>query len=647
MSKERLNQEVVFTDDGVHLPTITDFENVVSWNKDGTPRSYVTDLKWDYIGTTKVRVTDRLDTGVVSFESIPCRYRESIQKPLALLSRKRIWSIAHIKTMLREFTLIAKLLGSSNWRLLDGEFHYNRFCSNLKNEELGEKRCENIASLINALCAENYTRRYVNTADFVKDNAREKTENGQSIAIPESYAMRIFQYCINIIEKYHPHRHDISRMQEEYYSWHCSFELSATSRRTHGKKFREKLKAKYGVDFNPCSEAVEITDIQIACSIITYGFSGIRLKEGQSIDSNSYGTIDYEDVSVPLLKGYTTKKNKGGTPKQTVWPTHFICEKALSLAHDMSEYARKSHKEWAAKLKDEDRQNLALKQCDLTFIRLYLLQGNTILPSSLSAKMFSFLKKSGIVATEQDVREFDLANPELEGKLIVGKCLPKFSSHDLRRTFAVFMARNNLGNLFNLKYQFKHDNSIMTLYYQNHSELLRHLDYELDAELVDEIENTKKHVLTETLYEIYNESTTLSGKEGERILDERKKYAGSIYMTRSEIRRKLDSGEISLVEHPTGYCTKPNCDRICASDSSTVTCQHEIVSPEKAKSRIPVRERLIRRFRAMNTGEYFNASILYAMKVEIKAIEITLAKHAVEVELFDDEIVSNSIISDS
>ncbi len=180
---------------------------------------------------------------------------------------------------------------------------------------------------------------------------------------------------------------------------------------------------------------------------------------------------------------------------------------------------------------------------------------------------------------------------------------------------------------------------MMTLYYQKESDLLRELDFVIDDELIGEIEGVRKVILTETLYNIYNECETLSGKEGVRILNERNKYAGTIYMTRKEIQSQIDNGTISVVEHPTGYCTKPDCDRVCASDKSANTCQHEIVTPEKAKARIPVRERMIARFRSMNTGDYFNYSILYAIKLEIKSIEITLSKHGIDITPFNDEIV--------
>ncbi len=102
---------------------------------------------------------------------------------------------------------------------------------------------------------------------------------------------------------------------------------------------------------------------------------------------------------------------------------------------------------------------------------------------------------------------------------------------------------------------------------------------------------------------------------------------GEIYMSRNKIKEQVANGALSIVEHPTGFCTNPNCDRICAFETSTVNCQHEIVTPEKAKSRVPVRNRLIARFNTLNDEMTYMASILTQMYTQIKAIEITWSKH--------------------
>ena len=71
-------------------------------------------------------------------------------------------------------------------------------------------------------------------------------------------------------------------------------------------------------------------------------------------------------------------------------------------------------------------------------------------------------------ANTADVKEFDLLNPTRIGDLKVGKILVPHP-HAFRRTFAVYLVRNRLGSLLDLKYQFKHMNVAMTSWYSNQS----------------------------------------------------------------------------------------------------------------------------------------------------------------------------------
>ncbi|MFW1503962.1 site-specific integrase, partial [Vibrio parahaemolyticus] len=148
---------------------------------------------------------------------------------------------------------------------------------------------------------------------------------------------------------------------------------------------------------------------------------------------------------------------------------------------------------------------------------------------------------------------------------------------------------------------------------------------------------------TETLYHIFNEEEILSGKEGKRIMAEREKHSKTIYQSREEIRTKVLNGTLSIVEHPTGYCVNPSCDRICASDKSTETCQHEIITRDKVIERGKKRDRLIIKFNSLNTKQFYMASILKNIEIEIKAIEKLLLEHKISFEPFKGNIIALSM----
>ena len=170
------------------------------------------------------------------------------------------------------------------------------------------------------------------------------------------------------------------------------------------------------------------------------------------------------------------------------------------------------------------------------------------------------------------------------------------------------------------------------------------LDLSLDTELAGLVNEANISVVTDALFEIYN-SETLSGGKGERILQERDQetYAGHIFTSREDIERQVRSGSVSVVEHPTGYCFKPDCRRICSSDRSSKTCQFEAITPQKARSRINYRRRLIERFNALNDGKLYMANILTDMALKIETIEQTLAAHNIEFTPFKADMKAKSM----
>ena len=381
-----------------------------------------------------------------------------------------------------------------------------------------------------------------------------------------------------------------------------------------------------------------INSIQTACAIVILGFSGVRNTEAITFSPSSYSEKEYGDFIIPILSGEITKTEEGGIPKKETWVTHPITKKALELSYGMTGFAREHFKE---RFKDEP---LILKYINSSLITCNLNDVKNNIGFEVHRKNIkNFLGDEYYIMDEDDLQEFKILNPTRVDDIVDNKS-PKLTAHDFRRTFAIFLIRNKLGNIMTLKHQYKHLNSLMSMWYANHSEISHDLDISLDIELQQIIFESNVAVTTDTLFKIYN-SETLSGKEGNRIISERNKHEhhGMIYKTRSEIEKQVKSGKVSIVEHPTGYCLNPNCDRICASDLSTISCQHEVSTPEKAKERNKVRERLIKRFQALNKQNSSMGSILTKILLEIQAIEKTLSVHNIKFEPFNETISARSI----
>ena len=144
--------------------------------------------------------------------------------------------------------------------------------------------------------------------------------------------------------------------------------------------------------------------------------------------------------------------------------------------------------------------------------------------------------------------------------------------------------------------------------------------------------------------EIYNVSDTLSGAEGERIGQNKAELLAQgeeIVLSRSELLALVRSGDKPIVLLPTGgYCTNRNCERLCSlMDIVEAPCKHKIITDKAAKRLSRERDSLIASFRAINDmGDYANELILDATKKKIQSIELTLVKHGIPFDSFNDDI---------
>lgn len=620
-------------------------DSAVTFDKEGNPLSYFEDDVWDFVGEQDVKFGGEHR---VSFTSIDKRFKDEIKRVIHLLyiQKKKQISISHINNYKFSLHNVSKIINSTNWSILDSDFAYRNFKEKLKSQRLSKSTVEQIATSIRFLFDNGLTKRFIDYDEgFLQLACKTKITAKQYIAIPENMANKLFSCAIEIVEKYHPYMNQISMEYDEYFSAYEDYSKDRTRTRNFAKDVGKNIKSKIPFEeFKLCGEAKSAIDIQTACLLAVVGFSGVRITEALSFNPNSYNEIRFKDVVVPILKGMTSKANKRGVPYEATWVTHPIAKKALELAYHSSEFARKRHSKRISLLDNDMLKEKYTKELSSAFVRLSVnKKGDGILSTSAGTRFRRFMKNHGVVATEADIEEFNTLNPTRHGNLSLGGYLPKLSPHDFRRTFAVFLVRNHLGNLMSLKYQYKHLNVAMSAWYANNSNLATIMDMALDSDLQDEIDKANIDINTETLYHIFNEEEILSGKEGKRIMAEREKHSKTIYQSREEIRTKVLNGTLSIVEHPTGYCVNPSCDRICASDKSTETCQHEIITRDKVIERGKKRDRLIIKFNSLNTKQFYMASILKNIEIEIKAIEKLLLEHKISFEPFKGNIIALSM----
>lgn len=618
---------------------VEEFNRAITLDENENPISYVYDDEWDF-KYSRHFATNK-ECREINFTKIPHEYKREVQAALAMILEKS--PKISLATLLYErgnLVRLAKLVGSADWNAFNNDLNFRLFKVNLKRKKYSRSTVKGTLITLNQLFTLRLTTRQIENVKSTSSKlaSKNKRKKRQHIAIPEDIATQIFKAAEEVVNKYHPYRKDISDAYLQYYN-----ELNiflANNPAANNKEFweREGHKISSNVDikgFEAKPKSEELNLIKTACMILILGYSGVRHGEGLSIGKKSYKEKEYHGFSVPYIEGISTKSNEGGVPKAETWITHPIVKIALELLFDVTEFSREIY---SKKYENNDTKLEAIQNGLLSTDILYH-KSNVLWSTTSLTKWFNkFLRDYEIVATEKDVQEFDKLNPTRKGELGLGGYLPKLSSHDFRRTFAVFLIRNKLGSIMSLKYQYKHLNEIMSQWYANNSELVRALDLKADAELQELVHESNILIMTEAAFEIFN-SPTLSGGEGEKIDQERQKeqYSGNIYASRKELERQVRAGSLSVVEHPTGYCFNPECSRISSSEISNVTCKHIAVTRKNALEKLPKRIRLISRFNNLLVlGDTFN-SIKNRLFVEIKSIEFTLKHHSISFEPFEKQ----------
>jgi len=644
----------------------------IAFTSDGEVRSYHYDDVWNFLGTEAKGIGKK---STVSFLKTEPQYKRAIQDTLYELFKfyQGKDAISPNSCQLHSYKLglehIAKISGSSDWSLIDSERNFKRFKKQIKKNGLGQGTIEtNIVTVLNKLSELGIISRFVSGRELVA-LAVQKVRK-QNIAIPIGIYQQILSHAIATVETYHPFRHEIARVMEEAYGIRAKVESGENLLKgLPGSRPDKNLRMKYPnimkrqrtacqrliehsiPDFDIQLNGTVLAHLQSVCQVVVFAFSGARLGECLSFNTESYHTKKTDGGNeISILRGETTKGNDG-KPKIEVWQSHPIAKDALELAYDMTEslrsiYTLKIKSKYKFGAYNYDEYLRSLKEVNSAFIPVYLnLQQDNYVSSNISTKINKLMSYWDIKANSKDVTEFDLLNPSRDGELKVGGYLPKLTPHDFRRSFAVFFMRYGFGTASGIKFQYKHENINMSEYYANNADLMRMNDLLMDTELLRLMEEEGINLGVDIYDDIYNGSEHLSGTGGERIAQDKfakMKSDQHVYMTRTEIESLVRNGSLAVVQLPTGgYCINPDCNRVCGMGlfpSEKKKCIHQVNTDKTAKKMAQQRKRLIVQFKGLNTGDTLRNSILVGIKQKIKTIEVMLNEHEIKYELFNDRV---------
>ncbi|WP_161871590.1 hypothetical protein [Pseudomonas sp. SG-MS2] len=317
-------------------------------------------------------------------------------------------------------------------------------------------------------------------------------------------------------------------------------------------------------------------------------FTGMRDNEVRTLPANCLTYIRVGGKEIVVLLGYTSKTS-GGNNNPTYWISTPIVEKAIVAAKLIGRIASLRNG-W----NDSDLGNYPLfpmfnspHKTSVAYVyRTAPLPG--IYHTERLRKVISRIP--GISLTEADILELERfdgfkdwrSDPDFK----VGEVWP-LSSHQFRRSLAVYSARSGMVSLGSLANQFKHLTETMTSYYRSDQIFaINFLASEDQQAMIREFEYERR-VASLMKYEsdVINSSGRLWGGEGNRIQVSRDRGKPLIITTdREATARKFEKGEMVYKESPLGGCTNLNaCDRIgTISVFACLDCQYAVLDSNKS-----------------------------------------------------------------
>lgn len=604
---------------------------IISFDSEGTPYSYYSSDKWVLWSLDKT----------ISFSNFNGDFKSTIKNIIFnILNKKTLNSkkglIHHLISGASTIANCIKEAGGSDYNFIDNDRNYRLFLEAAKKRKLKYKTWKNHFIFLKHSYEEGFINRTENDFEklsvYLAPNGNHQT---QAICLPEKVAAIYYGEALKFVERMYSYRHDISDSYSVFLNeykrlyekkvYSCNFSI-----RHHAMK---KIQTDFhGLDISFDYGGIWLSRLRGACYMVIAAFTGCRDGEVKSFNIDSYQEKQYSGFTVSTLNGKHTKPNIGGVERPTSWVTIPSVKKAIELLWDAFKFIRDEWKVRANDIKHIDEKNNFLRDANSLFLTIpsKCRSNPKAGKQAISDSLKSFIKSINYRVTLDDVKEFNLLNPTRYEELKVGEVL-RVHPHCFRRTFAVYIVRNKLASLLDVKYQFKHMNIIVTSWYANHANIASSFDMMIDLDLQEEIAGENKNYTADIFYYLYNDAETLAGPEGKRIKNLRTEGDTTIYLSKNEILKQIEDGRLSIIEHPGGYCTNPKCDRIC----DMTVCQYKVVTLDQTKSLVSTRENLIQKHNAMLASDIDMPNVISKIFFEIRSIEKVLSEHNIGFEVFN------------
>ncbi|MDD1796267.1 integrase [Enterovibrio sp. ZSDZ42] len=436
-----------------------------------------------------------------------------------------------------------------------------------------------------------------------------KNTADQFYAIPTQIMEKIYAHSISFVEELHPHRELLSDLARDLRKNYEMGEKFVDRKIESGTwKWLNKESPEYRIEVNKakpmkyrdiidsylCGTQLEkyrvakegdircwLTKILVTCYLACAAFTGMRKNELYGLHADSFKSRSFNGKTIHTLQS-THHKMTQGRGNITEWVTSPISRKAIELAEAVSRNMREQL------LLSFDPMKNYEASC------LWLSQSKKSKPPKVFDEYnlrchFKFIaKEAGAIIDERALDEFKLINPNrnplhAEQKISIGKPWP-LTSHQLRRTFAVFVRRHNLCSLIAVKDQFKHLDIPTSDWYGQGSNAASLQSIEMDQDLKLLIEEVADEVTTDNFYRWFNSSEKLYGKRGIEIMKERNQIPQDL-KSWDEIKEQVKAGRLTMVGTLHSYCLagyECRMDKV-TSPANCFKCENQLIDEEKAQ----------------------------------------------------------------
>jgi hypothetical protein len=330
---------------------------------------------------------------------------------------------------------------------------------------------------------------------------------------------------------------------------------------------------KYEIDSAP-KLCKQLRKIQYICKYILHTYTGMRDSEILSLMCDCL-IIESTTVGKNFrIKGFTTKLT--GTPRESKWVTSKDVIPAIDVAASI------------AKLICECSN---IKEHPLLFMSVGHLKCSPYHKpiAAISQNGYNDLDRSVIVIPIQEIDLIELekispfTNWRNNSDFMVGKIWP-LTTHQLRRSLAVYAAQSGLISLPSLKRQLKHITREMTIYYASGSSNAKDLFGTEKAHFRNEYINERPIAgATAFIKDVVLSEERMIGVQARLIEKQKNTIDFTIIENREKILKKFRNGEIAYSETPMGACLSNSyCEkRAIKAITACLSCDKAIIKPNK------------------------------------------------------------------